>query len=80
MRDQETRLRNQSAQLERFSIDRSHLIVQDVDLTFAIKFSQNRFSDHAVIALHHVGADRQALLGRRGDGRHVADAGHGLMQ
>ena len=78
--DEEARLRHEAAQFDGLAVDRAHLVVEEVDLTAAIQLTQDRLADHAVVALHHVGADRQALLGRRGDGRHVADAGDRLVQ
>ena len=63
MRDQETRFRHETTELERLAIDRAHLVVQEVDLTAAVQLAQDRLANHTVIAFHDIGADRQTLSG-----------------
>ena len=54
--------------------DRLDAVVDDVDLPAAFQLVANRAANHFGVELHDVGLDRQAVLRRRLDHRHVADA------
>ena len=48
-------------------------VVDEVHLAAAVELGANRSPDHLLIEPHDVGLDRQPILGRRLDDRHVAD-------
>ena len=54
--------------------DRLDAVVDEVDLAAARELAADRARDHLLIELDDVGLDRQAILRRRLDDRHVADA------
>ena len=49
-------------------------VVHEVHLAAAFQLRANRPLDHGRVELEHVGLDRQSILRRRLDDRHVADA------
>ena len=54
--------------------DRFDTIVDEEDLAAAFELAANRPADHLLIEFDDVGLDRQAILRRRFDDRHVANA------
>ena len=55
-------------------LDGVDFVVQEIHLSAAFEFAQQRFADDAVGEAGDEGLDRQALLWRRGDDREVAQA------
>ena len=49
--------------------------MDEVDLAPSLDLRPDRARDHRLVELHDVGLDRQPVLGRRLDDRHVANAG-----
>ena len=61
-------------------VDRLDAVVDEVDLAAAFHLGADRPLDHCLVELDDVGLDRQAILRRRLDDRHVADAGERHVQ
>ena len=55
-------------------LDVVHAVVHEVDLAAALQLARDRFAHEVVVELGHVRLDRQPVLRRRLDRRHVADA------
>ena len=55
-------------------VDRLDPVVDDIYLATALQLVRDGAADHLGIELHDVGLDRQPILRRRFDDRHVADA------
>ncbi len=72
--DDHARLGHESRDEIRHRVDRLDAVVHEVHLAAAREFRPERPRDHAGVELHDVRLDRQAILRRRLDDRHVADA------
>ena len=72
--DDDSRVRHEARDQVRDRVDRLHAVVHHVDLAAALELVPDRARDDLRVELHHVGLDRQAVLRRRLDDRHVADA------
>ncbi len=68
------RLWHQPAHPLRGLLDGAHAVVHVVDLAATPKLAADRLLDQLVVVGRHVRLDRLALLGRRLDDAHVADA------
>ena len=72
--DDDPRFRHEPLQQVADREDRLDAVVDEVDLAAAFELAADRPADHLLVELDDVGLDRQAILGRRLDDRHVADA------
>ena len=61
-------------------VDRLDAVVDEVDLAAALELGADGARDDLLVELDDVGLDRQAILRRRLDDRHVADAGERHVQ
>ncbi len=78
--DEDVGLGHDVAQLAGDELDVVHAVVDEEDLAAAVQLAEDGLADEMVVELGDVGLDRQALLGRRLDRRHVADAGERHVQ
>ncbi len=78
--DRDVRLGHELAQRLGGFLDGLDGIVHVVDLSAAADLAQHGLADHRLVPLQHEGLDGQALGGRRGDERQVAQAAHGHVE
>ncbi len=78
--DGDLRLGHDLPQMASHVVDALHAVVDEVDLAAAVELAQDGLADEPLVELRDVGLDRQALLGRRLHGGHVADAAQGHVQ
>ena len=72
--DDDARVGHEPLQQVAHRVDRLDAVVDEEHLAAARHLVANRAHDHGRVELHDVGLDRQAVLRRRLDDRHVADA------
>jgi hypothetical protein len=72
--------RQHLAELLGLGLDRLDPVVDIEDLSATIELAQDRVADEPGRRLRDPGLDRQAVLGRRLDHRHVADPGEGQVE
>ena len=72
--DDDARFRHQPLQEVAERVDRLDAVVHEEDLPAARHLVADRARDHRLIELDDVGLNREAILRRRFDDRHVADA------
>ena len=80
MRGDDGRLRHRLAQLSGHLLDVLHPVVDEEDLPLTSQFTTDRGSHLSLVVGPGEGQHRMALLGRGGDGRHLADAGDGHLE
>ena len=73
--DHDARVRDQRLELSRNRLDGHDPVVQEKDLAAPVQLALDGVADHAFVVLRDDGLHRQAVLGRRLDGAHVAGAG-----
>ena len=80
VRDADPRLRHQPGDQVAERIDRLDAVVDEVHLAAALDLGADGPRDDRLVELDDVGLNRQAILRRRLDDRHVADAGERHVQ
>ena len=78
--DDEPGARQHPPELLGLGLDRLDPVVDEEDLAAAVELAQDRVADEPGRRLGDPRLDRQAVLGRRLDDRHVADAGQRQVQ
>ena len=75
MTDTNPGLRHQPPEEIAHRVDRFHAVVDEIHLTAAFHLVSDGAPHDFLVELHDVGLDRQPILRRRFDDRHIADAG-----
>ena len=76
----DARFRHERAQLLRKALHVAHAVIDEIHLPAAANLLEDRLPRHAVAVFHYIGLHGIALLRRRFDDGHIADAGHGHVQ